>query len=667
MGPNTLEQQIADFSHWRAQLAGAISDYRDWLDLTGAADAMQDLRLYDMAESVKKDRLVLAFVAEFARGKTETINALFFSDFKSRLLPCDAGRTTMCPTEIFWDEGEEPYIKLLRIETRKRDDGLTALKMEPSQWVRIRLDTSSSDAMKEALRVLVEQKEVSVEEARELGLWNDQDITMQHAFKTRGKVDVPVWRHALINYPHPLLKSGLVILDTPGLNTLGTEPELTIKIIPSAHAVIFLLATDTGVTKSDMEIWTRFIRDRTSRKLAVLNKIDILWDDLKSETEIEAMIQAQVESTAHQLSMPASDVFAISAQKALVARVKNDPMLLNRSGILRLEQVLAQGVVAAKHEILRNTVINETGNMVKVSRKTMQQRLADVRARQEELDSLHGKNRSEVDALLSKVSADRKLYEETVRTFNTGGQRIMQSGEALMHKLSLSQLDKMLDKSRDKIGDSWTTRSLNLGMKSLVKETIELSEQISRESHELSDTGESLYRLFQTQHGFEQYKPAALDMTGFHQGMLELQQLADEFCADPVNVMTEKHFLIRKFFYTLMAQARSQFENARHDTGMWLKGLLAPLKLQISEHKTHLDQRTEALMAIHKNMESLQKTIDELEAQRIALQNQSAALDQILLKLMKSAQKAGPAKSPAAAAPAQAAGTPTLGMAPLHT
>jgi prefoldin subunit 5 len=72
-------------------------------------------------------------------------------------------------------------------------------------------------------------------------------------------------------------------------------------------------------------------------------------------------------------------------------------------------------------------------------------------------------------------------------------------------------------------------------------------------------------------------------------------------------------------------------------------------------------------MAIHKNMASLQKTIDELEAQRVALQNQSAALDQILLKLMKSAQKAGPAKSPTTAPPAQTAGgPPTLGMAPLH-
>ena len=83
---NTLEQQISDYQLWREQLAGAINDYRDWLDLTGASDGLQDLRLYDMAQAVKNDRLVLAFVAEFARGKTETINALFFSNLRFQLL-----------------------------------------------------------------------------------------------------------------------------------------------------------------------------------------------------------------------------------------------------------------------------------------------------------------------------------------------------------------------------------------------------------------------------------------------------------------------------------------------------------------------------------------------------------------------------------------------------
>ena len=56
----------------------------------------------------------------------------------------------------------------------------------------------------------------------------------------------PQWRHAIVNFPHPLLKQGLIIVDTPGLNAIGTEPELTLNLIPNAHAVLFILAADTG-------------------------------------------------------------------------------------------------------------------------------------------------------------------------------------------------------------------------------------------------------------------------------------------------------------------------------------------------------------------------------------------------------------------------------------
>ena len=220
----------------------------------------------------------------------------------------------MCPTEIFWNDQEEPCIKLLPIETRKRDEGITSLKTNPNEWTKLRLDMNSASSLKESFRSIVAQKEVTLDEARSLGLWNDQDLTMVQTLESKGKIDIPVWRHALINFPHPLLKGGLVILDTPGLNALGAEPELTLSIIPNAHAVIFLLATDTGVTKSDMQIWTQYIRNRASRKLAVLNKIDILWDDMKTTAEIDAMIQTQVETTARQLGLTTSSVFAISAR-----------------------------------------------------------------------------------------------------------------------------------------------------------------------------------------------------------------------------------------------------------------------------------------------------------------------------------------------------------------
>ncbi len=662
---NQLEKQIEDYKLWREQIATAIAEYRDWLDLTGASDAMQDLRLYDMTESVKHDRLVLAFVAEFARGKTETINALFFSDYKTRLLPCDAGRTTMCPTEIYWDPNEEPYVKLLPIETRKNDESLVILKKTPNAWTKLKLDTSSAEAMQQAFHALVQKKEVSLDEARSLGLWDDNDVMMVQAMQSKGKVEVPLWRHALINFPHPLLKSGLVILDTPGLNTLGTEPELTLNIIPNAHAVIFLLATDTGVTKSDMSIWTNYIRDRASRKLAVLNKIDILWDDLKTPQEVQEMIQSQVDSTARQLNMPATDVFAISAQKALLARVRGDAALLAKSGIEKVEKTLADNVVASKHAILKNTILTEAGNMVKASRKTFQQRVTDTRAQLEELNNLRGKNRDVVQKLLDKVSSDRRVYEESVRTYTQSNTKVTQMGDGLMQQLSLPNLDRMLDKSREEIGDSWTTHGLNQSMRKLITQTNDLAESIAQQGVEIKGLADELYQLFHTRHGFESRTPPKLDMTDFKFRMQALVKTTDEFCNDPVNVMTEKHFLVKKFFFSLGAQARAIFEVAHHDTNLWLKSVVAPLKLQIAEHKAQLDKRTESLMKVHENLDSLQKNIAEVEERYATLQAQSAALDQTLLKLMKAAQVVAARPVPPPAPARGTAGGPDLGMAPL--
>ncbi|BCM25742.1 dynamin family protein [Methyloradius palustris] len=651
-----LLNQIGAFQIWRDDVSQTISDYRDWLDATKTADALQDLRLYDMSETLKKDQIVLAFVAEFSRGKTETINALFFSDFNQRLLPSDPGRTTMCPTEIFWSDKEEPCIKLLPIETRKTDDTLTYLKSNPNNWTKIRLDLNSPDLMKEAFSTVVQQKEVSLDVARELGLWNEEDIVMVQALASKGKVDIPVWRHALINYPHPLLKSGLVILDTPGLNTLGTEPELTLRIIPNAHAVIFLLATDTGVTKSDMQIWTDYIRNRASRKIAVLNKIDILWDDMKTADEIAAMIQSQIDDTARQLKLPTSLVLAISAQKALVAKIKKDDALLVRSGIQQVEQLLAESVIGAKHEILSHTVINETTNMLKASRKVAQQRLIATRDQALELESLRGKNTGEVQAILSRVDADRRLYEGSVRTFNVGSQEINKIAENLLSQLNQDYLNTLLEMSREEIGDSWTTIGLNRGLKSLIKQTTELGDRITLQGSNIKKSADELYELFKKAHGFDIGTPAPLSMDGFNQAMHGLDKLTEEFCNNPVNVMTEKRFLVRKFYHHIGGEVQSIFASAFRECEQWFNMVLKPLKQQIAEHKVILDQRTQSLMQAHQDQQTLQANLDKLTKEFALQKEQSAQLDQMLLKLVKASKSVAvettaPQSSPATVAP----------------
>ena len=160
-------------------------------------------------------------------------------------------------------------------------------------------------------------------------------------------VDVPCWRHAIINFPHPLLQQGLVILDTPGLNAIGTEPELTLNLLPNAHAILFILAADAGVTKTDIDVWTKHLvgDSPASRegRLVILNKIDGLWDELRTAHEIEGEIARQVRTSAQLLMIPPAQVFPVSAQKALLAKVNGDDVLLARSRLPQLEAALSQG------------------------------------------------------------------------------------------------------------------------------------------------------------------------------------------------------------------------------------------------------------------------------------------------------------------------------------
>ena len=104
-----------------------------------------------------------------------------------------------------------------------------------------------------------------------------------------GQVEIPRWRHALVSYPHPLLVKGLRVIDTPGLNALGSEPELTLSLLPQAQAIVFVLAADAGVTASDMTLWEQTVEPLRKRPnlgvYVALNKADVLWDDL-GETDV---------------------------------------------------------------------------------------------------------------------------------------------------------------------------------------------------------------------------------------------------------------------------------------------------------------------------------------------------------------------------------------------
>jgi hypothetical protein len=224
-------------------------------------------------------------------------------------------------------------------------------------------------------------------------------------------VDVPAWRYAMVNYPHPLLTNGLSILDTPGLNALGMEPELTVSTVPNAHAILFLLSIDTGVTKSDMEIWERYVRPGLPQKIAVLNKIDLMWDELKTDEEIERAIARMVDTTSGHLEPAAASASsACRRRRRCSARSARTRALVEKSGILGLERFLADEIVPMKRQILCKAVVSDIGGMMASSRasisKKQEANLADIA----QLQGLVGKSRDVVTKLWTKITAEKNAY-----------------------------------------------------------------------------------------------------------------------------------------------------------------------------------------------------------------------------------------------------------------
>src|SRR5690606_26466852 len=130
-----------------------------------------------------------------------------------------------------------------------------------------------------------------------------------------------------------------------------------------------------------------------SGRIAVLNKIDGLWDELRDEASVEAEIDRQVANVAATLDLPAGMVFPVSAQKGLVARVQGDRDLLRRSRLPALEWALAVELVPRQRELLVEHVRREFDELSHVAGSVLSARRRNLVEQLFELNALRGKNR----------------------------------------------------------------------------------------------------------------------------------------------------------------------------------------------------------------------------------------------------------------------------------
>lgn len=631
---SNLVQDFQQYGDWRSGVAAALERYRSWLERAELMDAVSEQRIARLLNQLADDKLTIAFIAEFSRGKSELINAIFFGDYGQRILPSAAGRTTMCPTELLYDETFPPSIRLLPIETRAESESTSDFRAKSQVWTVLPLDIQSADGMLEAFRQVSLTKRVPVEDAKRYGLYDEQDPDLVQVVGTDGLIEISQWRHAIINFPHPLLKQGLVIIDTPGLNAIGTEPELTLNLIPNAHAVLYILAADTGVTRSDIDVWRNHIGGGAGR-MVVLNKIDSMWDELRTIDETEAQIAGQVASVARTLDVEPSQIFPVSAQKGLVAKIQRDDALLKKSQLPLLEDALASALLPGKQTIIRAQIGGDMHDMIIAKQALLSSRTRNVVEQLLELKSLRGKNQTIIGHMMKRVDIEKKEFDGSlIKLQGTRAVFTRLSTEVFTH-LGMEILKENIRHARVEMdGSNFSTGFREAVRQFFARLQMDLS-QSSRKIDEITEMMSVMYRKFSNEHGLALATPMPFSLDKYSQEIKMIEGVYQKQFG-PAALMTTRHVvLMQKFFDSIASRVKHCFVQANRDVETWLKVVMAPLEAQIREHKKQLKQRMQSIERIHLATDSLEEKVTAFEQMRADLELQQRTLNMLETDLLQ--------------------------------
>ena len=633
----SFNDQFDQHGVWRREFALRLKLLSEWLKDHELLDSAVEERLRRLETQMRSDKVMVAFVAEFSRGKSELINAIFFAGYKRRIMPASAGRTTMCPTELGYDSDVPPCLRLLPIETRLQPQPLMEWRMVPEKWIRVDLDVNDPAQLAQAFEKVAEVRHVTVADAKALGFWHDDSPEDNPLMGADGLVEVPRWRHALINIAHPLLKQGLVILDTPGLNAIGAEPELTVNLIPQAHAVVFILAADTGVTKSDLAIWREHLiseSEDSDSRLVVLNKIDTMWDSLSTPAQVQAQIDRQRATSAEILGLRLDQVIAVSAQKGLVAKVNNDAALLQASQLPVLERALSQGVLGQRQKILQHGVSVGIGELRVEAMRAINIRRRDLAEQMIELKGLRGKNTSVIRHMRARI-------EQEQGDFDVSGAKI--HAVRSVHLKLLREVFNMLGNATLKAEMAELTKALRTpGIKLGVKRAYTLTfdrlrgglQRAQSTSGDIQSMLTGTFRQLNTEYGFSLQAPKEPDLARYARDLELVERSHNQYLGVANALRLAQLEFADRLVRALGTRLRMVYESALAEVELWNKSAAAQLDAQLRERRRNFGRRLEAIERIQQAASGLDDRIAEIKSQQVALDELDAKLSELTSHLI---------------------------------
>jgi GTPase SAR1 family protein len=378
-------------------------------------------RLAGLHSRLLQERLQLAVLGQFKRGKSTFINAILGAP----VLPTAVVPLTAVAIFIAW--GPEPVARILfkgdRTPEEFRSDEAQPLREFLSQFV-----------------------------AEEQNPQNRLGVRRVELF-----------------YPAPILENSTVLIDTPGVgSTFQHNTEAAIQVLPECDAALFVVSVDPPITEIELAYLER-LKAKAMRLFFVLNKMDYLEPH---EQQVAIGFLRKVLSERSLLDHT-SPIFGVSARNGLAAKQHNNRDELERSGIAAVEDHLLHYLATEKFESLENAVKRKSVDILSQARAEADLR---IRALNMPLEDLASKARS-FEVALHSIEEQRLITSDLLagdrrRLVRQLEEAIQELRDEAVARLS-AVLDENLSKSTPTSGEQLVQSAISSAIHELFEEARE--------------------------------------------------------------------------------------------------------------------------------------------------------------------------------------------------
>lgn len=269
--------------------------------------------LLDSKMKLENNDFKVLVIGEFKNGKSTFINALM----GERLLPAASTPCTAVINEVVYGRDKKAviYFKNPLPEEMSQDISEAAL-----QHIR-----KYRNATK------IPPYEIDVQELNAYVTIPDDTKNQADSIK-----EIP-YSKVVLEYPVPICRDGIEIIDSPGLNEDETRSRVTEGYLNQADAILFVSRCPKIGSKDEVDYINK-IREGGHKDIFIIcNSIDSV-----DEEEREQFFKRGSDIFVPLTSLGEDGIFYVDSRKALKAKIKHDAEALSESGIPEFEAALSE-------------------------------------------------------------------------------------------------------------------------------------------------------------------------------------------------------------------------------------------------------------------------------------------------------------------------------------